>query len=141
VATGADLLVLSALVSLAHWEPRSANVPALLTGGVVNFIGNRRYAFRARRGNVGKQALGYSAVEIVALALNGIVYDTVLRLFPVSKQVFWLVRLATTNLVFLAWSYPLWSKVFRIRQPPDGRSVPSSPATPRPRDAAHPATR
>jgi putative flippase GtrA len=123
VATGADVATLSILVGAAHWAPRTANVPALAVGAVVNFIGNRDFAFRARQGHVGKQALGYSVVEIVALGLNGLLYDTVLRVFPVASHVFWLVRLGTTNLVFLVWSYPLWAKVFRVRNPPQGPSL------------------
>jgi putative flippase GtrA len=89
----------------------------LILGGIVNFVGNRDYVFRARTGNMAKQAAGYVAVELVALALNGIAYDTVLRAIPEAAHDFWLVRLATTNLVFLAWSYPLWRKVFRVRAP------------------------
>jgi putative flippase GtrA len=113
-ATGADLATLSLLVAVAHWHPREANVPALLVGGLVNFLANREYAFRARRGNVAKQAMGYTVVEGVALALNGALYDVVLRWVPHTDHFFWLVRLATTNLVFLGWSYPLWRRVFRV---------------------------
>ena len=116
-ATGADLATLSILVVSAHWAPRSANVPALIVGGVVNFVGNRVYAFHAREGNAALQAAGFTAVELVALALNGILYDTVLRLIPAAASVFWLVRLLTTNVVFLFWSYPLWHKVFSVRHP------------------------
>jgi putative flippase GtrA len=114
IATGVDLLTLSLLVTVGHWTPRAASPPALILGGIVNFIGNRDYAFRAQAGSMRKQAAGYVAVELVALALNGIAYDTVLRAVPQAGHVFWLVRLATTNLVFLAWSYPLWRKVFRV---------------------------
>jgi putative flippase GtrA len=114
-ATGADILTLSLLVAAGHWPPRSASLPALFVGAIVNFIGNRDYVFRARAGSVTKQALGYATVELVALALNGLAYDTVLRLVPEASRFFWLVRLCTTNLVFLVWSYPLWSKVFRVR--------------------------
>lgn len=117
IATGVDLLTLALLVEVGHWTPRAASPPALILGGIVNFIGNRDYVFRAQAGSIPKQALGYVAVELVALALNGIAYDTVLRAIPRATHVFWLVRLATTNLVFLAWSYPLWRKVFRIRSP------------------------
>jgi putative flippase GtrA len=130
VATGADVATLSILVGLAHLTPRSANVPALVVGGVVNFIGNRRYAFRARQGNIAKQALGYSVVEIIALGLNGLVYDTVLRIFPAAGRVFWLVRLGTTNLVFLAWSYPLWTRVFRRPSPPPNGVPMARPSKP-----------
>ena len=119
-ATAADMATLTALVEFAHWHARSANIPALLVGGVVNFVGNRTYAFHARAGSATKQAIGYSAVEGVALGLNGVLYEAVLRLFPSSESLFWLVRLLTTCVVFLAWSYPLWRRVFRVRerQPP-----------------------
>jgi putative flippase GtrA len=116
-ATGADMVTLTLLVGVAHWQPRSANVPALVVGGVVNFVGNRHYAFHAREGNAAKQALGFSVVEVIALGLNGLLYDLVLRLVPAATGVYWLVRLATTNAVFLLWSYPLWRRVFRVRSP------------------------
>jgi putative flippase GtrA len=123
-ATGADLATLSFLVVVIHWQPRSANVPALLVGGVVNFLGNREFAFHARKGNAAKQAIGYTAVEGAALALNGLLFDAALRWLPGADGYFWVVRLLTTNLVFLAWSYPLWKRVFRVPGAgPDGRHV------------------
>jgi putative flippase GtrA len=112
-ATGADLATLALLVAVASWTPREANVPALIVGGIVNFVGNRVYAFHAREGNAAVQAVGYTAVEGVALILNGILYDFVLREIPGIAVVYWLVRLLTTNLIFLVWSYPLWHFVFR----------------------------
>ena len=115
-ATAADLATLSGLVVLAHWSPRAANVPALIVGGVVNFVGNRVYAFHAREGNVAVQAIGYTAVELVALALNGLLYEAILRWVPATTEIFWLVRLLTTNVVFLLWSYPLWHHVFRVQR-------------------------
>ncbi len=108
------LATLALLVSWADWSPRAANVPALLVGGIVNFVGNRIYAFHARQGNAAVQALGFTAVECVALVLNGILYDFVLRELPGVAAVYWLVRLFTTNLIFLVWSYPLWHLVFRV---------------------------
>jgi putative flippase GtrA len=113
-ATAADLLTLTLLVSVAHVDARSASIPALVVGGVVNFLGNRHYAFRAGAGHVGKQAAGYTAVELVALGLNGLLYDTVLRALPGAVHAYWLVRLVTSNAVFLGWSYPLWRRVFRV---------------------------
>jgi len=115
-ATGADLATLSLLVGVGHWDPRSASIPALLVGGVVNFVGNRRYAFDAREGSVARQVVGYSAVEGAALALNGVLYDAVLRWVPHAADFYWLVRIVTTNIVFVAWSYPLWQRVFRVRR-------------------------
>jgi putative flippase GtrA len=111
-ATLADLGVLTLLVSVLHWDPRAASVPALLAGGVANFIGNRHFAFRAARGSLARQAVGYTAVEIVALVLNGLLYEVVLRNVPATAHAYWAVRLVTSHLVFLCWSYPLWRRVF-----------------------------
>lgn len=115
MATGVDLAVLAVFVSLLRVDPRVANVPALLAGGAANFLGNRHFAFRARQGSLTKQALGYTAVEVVALALNGILYDLALRLVPGAAHAYWLVRLVTSHLVFLLWSYPLWRRVFSVK--------------------------
>ena len=114
-ATLADLGVLALLVSVFHWDPRAASIPALLAGGVANFIGNRHFAFRAAEGSLQRQAVGYTLVELVALGLNALLYDFVLRTVPVAGHAYWLVRLATSHLVFLCWSYPLWRRVFRAR--------------------------
>ena len=127
-ATLVDLGVLALLVSVLHQDPRAANVPALLAGGIANFLGNRHFAFRAARGSLARQAVLYTVVEVIALALNGVFYDTVLRFAPHAP--YWLVRLATSHVVFLCWSYPLWRKVFKTRGREDLR--------PRPADAAAP---
>jgi putative flippase GtrA len=111
-ATGADLATLTLLVAVVHLSARAASIPALLTGALVNFIGNRQYAFRQTAGPVGRQVAGYAIVETVALGLNALLYDETLRILPASVRVFWVVRLCTSNLVFLGWSYPLWKRVF-----------------------------
>lgn len=113
-ATLTDLGVLALLVSALHVSPRAASVPALVAGGVANFIGNRHFAFRAQEGSLARQAALYAIVEVIALALNGLFYDSVLRAFPATAGAYWAVRLATSHLVFLLWSYPLWRKVFAV---------------------------
>jgi putative flippase GtrA len=114
-ATLADVAVLAALVSLAGLDPRVASVPALLAGGAVNFLGNRHFAFRAARGSLARQAVLYTVVEIAALAANGALFDVVMRLLPPGLHLAYVpVRLATSHVVFLAWSYPLWRLVFRV---------------------------
>jgi putative flippase GtrA len=104
-----------------HVDARVANVPALVVGGIVNFIGNRHFAFRAKAGHLGKQAVGYTAVELVALAMNGFLYESVLRTAPQTAHLYWLVRLVTSHVVFLTWSYPMWRLVFRVRR--DGHQL------------------
>jgi len=117
-ATLVDVGTLALLVSVLHWDARAASLPALVAGGVANFVGNRHFAFRAARGSLAKQAVLYTLVELIALALNALLYDAVLRAWPHTAHAYWLVRLATSHLVFLAWSYPLWNRVFVEREAP-----------------------
>ncbi len=114
-ATAVDIGTLALLVSGLHLSAQVANVPALVAGGVANFAGNRWFAFRAHSGSLPKQALGYTLVEIVALALNGWLFALALRAFPQATHAYWAVRLVTSHVVFLLWSYPLWCVVFRQR--------------------------
>ena len=114
-ATGIDLATLTFLVSGLHVSPHVANIPALLAGGVANFVGNRYFAFRTGTEPVVRQAVGYTVVEAVALALNGWLFELALRLFPHATHAYWALRLATSHIVFLLWSYPLWCVVFRAR--------------------------
>jgi putative flippase GtrA len=116
-ATLVDLGVLALLVTGLHWNARLASLPALLAGGVANFVGNRHFAFRARNGSLARQAALYTLVELIALALNGVLYDTTLRAIPGAAHGYWAVRLVTSHVVFLAWSYPLWRKVFATPGP------------------------
>ena len=123
LATGTDLATLAALVSGFGVSPHVANVPALLAGGVANFAGNRWFAFRAHREPIGRQIVGYALVEVIALVLNGWLFEMALRIFPHATHAYWALRLATSHIVFLCWSYPLWCFVFRQR---GGRPVLSS---------------
>ncbi len=111
-ATLVDLGVLTLLVAVFHVNARAASIPALLAGGVANFVGNRHFAFRAARGSLARQAVLYTLVELIALGANGVLYDVALRAFPATQGAYWLVRLVTSHVVFLGWSYPLWRHVF-----------------------------
>jgi len=112
-ATLVDVALLFILTSTFAFSPRAANVPALLAGALVQFFGNRHFAFRAGAGRVGRQAFLFALTEIVSLALNAIAYDAVARAIPLSPPAAALARAMTTNLVFLLWSYPVWRCVFR----------------------------
>jgi putative flippase GtrA len=121
LATAIDLATLTILVSGFHVSAHVANVPALIAGGVANFAGNRWFAFRARDASLAKQALGYAIVELLALALNGWLFEIALRTIPNATHAYWAVRLVTSHIVFLCWSYPLWCVVFRARGQRGGR--------------------
>lgn len=128
MATLADLASLALLVSVFQFEPRAANVPSLLAGAAVQFFANRHFVFRAREGSLARQALLFVVVEAIALLLNGALFDHAMRVAPASLYA--IVRLVTSNVVFLGFSYPLWRFVFRTNRTtkPWTRS-PSSPRT------------
>lgn len=131
VATGTDLATLALLVSGFGVSPHVANVPALVAGGAANFAGNRWFAFRSHGEPIGRQLAGYTLVELVALALNGWLFELALRLFPQATHAYWALRLATSHIVFLCWSYPLWCLVFRQRGGrPEATSASATSASP-----------
>lgn len=111
-ATLADLATLAVLIACGV-PARVASLPALLVGGAVNFQGNRHFAFRASTGSLRRQLGLYVITEAIALALNGLLYDLALRALHPGTAGVLVVRLVTQNLVFVAFSYPLWRRVFR----------------------------
>jgi putative flippase GtrA len=117
VATAVDLLILTVLVSGFHVDARLASIPALIGGGIANFIGNRHFAFRASEGSLVRQAALYTLVEVLGLGYGGLLYDAALRLVPAARPLYWAVRLVTSHIVFLTWSYPLWRRVFATHEP------------------------
>jgi len=115
-ATVADLAALAFLVSVAGVDPRVASLPALVAGGAVQFFGNRRYVFRAEDGSLPRQVILFLLVEAIALGLNGLFYDGAMR--AVSPHLYLAARLVTSNLVYVAWSYPMWHFVFGVERKP-----------------------
>lgn len=111
-ATLSDLFTLTVAVHAFHLAPRVASVPALVVGGVVNFYGNRTFAFRATSGALRRQAILYAITELIALGLNGMSFDAVMRALSPSGIGVMIARLVTQNAVFLLWSYPVWRRVF-----------------------------
>lgn len=114
-ATATDLLVLFTFIQ-AGCSPRVASVPALIAGGVVNFYGNRTFAFRATAGAIERQAMLFTLSELVTLALNGVLYDLAVRTLSPSTGAAMVIRLVAQNLVFLAWSFPIWRLVFATKR-------------------------
>jgi putative flippase GtrA len=113
LATFVDLGLVALAVGALHVAPRAANVPALLAGAVVQFVGNRRFAFRAGSGSLRRQIALFSLTELAALALNGLLFELVARLVPLGAAGAVATRAITTNAVYVLYSYPLWRRVFR----------------------------
>jgi putative flippase GtrA len=118
VASVVDLVTLTALVSLAGLSPRAASVPALVLGGVVMFFGQKHWAFRSHAGRTGREAVLFALVQIGGLVLTAILYELVMRTVPGATRYYIAVRLVTTNVVWVGYSFPLWHLVFKPSDEP-----------------------
>ena len=114
VATAADLLLLAVLVEVSGLSPLVANVPALLAGAAVQFLGCRHLVFDAGSGSLGRQVVGFSLAEAGTLALNALAFHALVTLSPVPYAI---ARPLGTFLVFIGFSYPVWHLVFRRPRP------------------------
>jgi putative flippase GtrA len=110
VATLVDLIALYVLVELLGVDPAFANAPALTLGLVVQFVGNKYYAFEDRSQNLARQGGQFVAIETGAFLLNLSVFH-VLAVWLGAPWV--LARVVASGAVYLGFSYPLWTKVFR----------------------------
>lgn len=119
-ATVVDLAVLAVAIGLIGLSARAANLPALLAGAVIQFVGSRHYAFDAAHGSLRRQLMWFTLVEVGALALNALGYDLVAQLAPLDALGAVIVRLGVSSIVFVGFSYPLWRRVFKVDH--NGRS-------------------
>jgi putative flippase GtrA len=109
-ATIADFATLTALVELAGLRPEVANVPSLLVGVMVQFIGHRSIVFAARGRPVGPQAAGFALVEAGTLLLNAVGFHL---LVAAAHMPYAIARATCSFFVYVCFSYPLWKRVFR----------------------------
>jgi putative flippase GtrA len=108
-ATAADISVLAALVELFGLSPTIANVPSLLAGAVVQFLGCRWFVFPRGEVSLFKQITGFLAAEAGTLTLNGMAFFALVR---ASLVPYALARPLATFVVFVGFSYPAWKRVF-----------------------------
>jgi putative flippase GtrA len=110
LASLADLLALVVLVDGLALDPTLANVPALLLGALIQFVGNKWFAFEDRSRAYVRQGAEFAAVELGALALNALAFHALVTLVHAP---YGLARILGSALVYLGFSYPLWRRIFR----------------------------
>ena len=113
LAAGTDLATLTLLVQLGGISPRAASVPALALGALVMFFGQKYLAFQSSGKPSLREMLLFALVQLGGFALTAFLFDLLLRLVPLSAAHYVVSRLIVTNLVWLAYSFPLWHFVFR----------------------------
>ena len=73
-ATAFDLLALLLLVRVLGWAPVAANLPALLLGLTLQFVGNKLWVFRDRSRALVRQGSLFALVEAGTLVLNAALF-------------------------------------------------------------------
>ena len=109
-ATVISMAVLVGLVRGLGLSPQAANVPSLVSGSVVQFLGNRKFVFSAIGGPVFRQSIFFALAEVGALLLNTFGFQLAMAHLNIHYTI---VRLGVTIVVWLGFSFPLWHVVFR----------------------------
>ena len=109
-ATLMDLLSLFVLVQCLHLKPEYANVPALLLGLAIQFLGNKHFAFRDRSRDYLKQGALFTLIEAGAFLLNASGFHLAVHDLHINYLV---SRMMTSFLVYICFSFPLWSLIFK----------------------------
>jgi putative flippase GtrA len=110
LATLADMALIALFVHGLAVSPAIANVPALSVGLLIQFWGNKRYAFGDDSPTSSRQASAFLAVEAVAFALNVMFFHILAVGLEVTPL---LSRAIASALVYFAFSYRLWQIIFR----------------------------
>jgi len=106
LATASDLGSLMLLIHGLGLTKRAANMPSLLPGLLVQFIGNKFFAFDDRSRAIVRQGSLFFIIELVAFGLNVLLFDLLVSRTPIHEI---LARLLGTNIVYLGFSFPMWS--------------------------------
>jgi putative flippase GtrA len=114
LATGLDLATLGGL-TYARVPVRIASVVALSLGVVLQFAGNKWFAFRDNSAAWVKQGGAFLGVEALGFAANLVLFDVAVRALPAPIL---LVRMITTSIVYFALCLPLWSLIFKRQEAP-----------------------
>ena len=86
-----------------------ANLPALLVGLAVQYLGNKHFAFRDRSREHLRQISCFAGVEAGAFALNALGFHLLVTLTAIPYGA---ARALVTLAVYVAFSFPLWRRVF-----------------------------
>ncbi|MFP5039864.1 GtrA family protein [Parasediminibacterium sp. JCM 36343] len=107
VASLADFLITISLVTLFKVNPLEATITGTVSGGIINFLIGRHWAFDATEANAYRQAYKYFLVWAGNLLLN------VSSMYLFSKYTnthYIIAKLATSVLVAYGYNYPLQKK-------------------------------
>jgi putative flippase GtrA len=114
VASLVDMAVLVGLVEFCHVTPEYANFPSLIIGSLIQFWGNRHFAFGVTtRQGVKKHLWQFAVVEIASLAMNGVGFYAVLKWTNIHYVV---ARPLVITVIYLGFSFPAWGRIFKSEE-------------------------
>ncbi|MCA9521546.1 MAG: GtrA family protein, partial [Myxococcales bacterium] len=105
VATLADLAVLTLLVERVGLSTAQANLPALMVGAALQFVGNKWFVFRSGNAPIVRQGILFSLAELATFSLNALLYHLFVSVLPLPYQ---LTRVVLGAVVYVGFSYPIW---------------------------------
>jgi putative flippase GtrA len=108
LASIADMSTLICLVQLFGIRPEIANIPSLMVGSTLQFLGNRQVVYHSN-GVVKLQLLTFICGELVSLTLNGSGYYLMVTHTSIHYAV---ARPIVSAIIFTCFSYPLWRYIF-----------------------------
>ena len=114
VATACDLGTTTLLVRVFDFTKQQANLPGLIPGLAVMFIGNKFFAFEDKSKKVVRQGVMFLVIELIALGLNVLFYHLIVTYLDWHEV---LARAVGTNVTYLGFSFPMWNwLVFKLPQ-------------------------
>lgn len=120
LATGSDLAVFTVVHRVFGVSPALARAPALATGALVQFLGNRAFTFRATAGDLRRHARLFFTFELGAYLANLVIFRYLVRWITVIPPE--VVTFLGTFLVFALYSYPVRRTViFRLLREEESR--------------------
>ena len=114
VATLADLAVLTLLVERVGLSTAQANLPALMVGAALQFVGNKWFVFRSGNAPIVRQGILFSLAELATFSLNALLYHLFVSVLPLPYQ---LTRVVLGAVVYVGFSYPIWRLIFVPKKP------------------------
>jgi putative flippase GtrA len=129
LATLAQFGTLWSLVSFAGTSPVKANLPALVFGSAVMFLGQKYFVYEARAAKtLWRETVLYAIVQVVGIGLTDWLYKNFLAFSPRLEAHYVIAGLIVNNLVWLVYFVPAWHFIFKRRGAPALEPLPVSVA-------------
>lgn len=125
VATIVDVTLLMIALRALGLNPYLAKTIALAGGVTTQFLGNRKFAFRAEAGRLQRQLKWFVVVEAIAFVTTVFVFRGLLAGFrhlnvPLADVA---ANLLSGSIVYFGFSYPLWKRVFALTPEEQARAA------------------